>query len=107
MIERPAGMSEFYTLDVDLGSDVYVQFTHYSQEHHPDAPDPSGGLLIHRKTDSPTGWCAGAFSWWRPASETGKPIWTLNAREPLDLSPSFRCHCGFHGFIRHGRWEQS
>lgn len=100
-------MPEYLKPDVDLGSDVYVQFTHYSEEHHPDAPNPSGGLLIHRKADSPTGWCAGGFSWWRPREEAGRPIWTLNSLEPLDLAPSFLCHCQFHGFVRQGRWVQA
>ena len=88
--------------DLDLGGGVYVTFTHYSAEHYPDAPNPAGGFLSHKKPDGT--WCTGAFSWWRPASETGRPIWTLESREPLTLSPSFACHCGFHGYIRQGRW---
>ena len=108
MIERPDGMPEYMRPDLDLGGDVYVEFTHWSKEHHPDAPDPAGGLLIHRLTTSPTGWCLGGFNWWRPEDQrAGRPIWTLGALEPLDLSPSFLCHCGFHGFIRNGRWEQA
>jgi hypothetical protein len=80
-------MPDYMRPDLDLGGDVYVEFTHWSKEHHPDAPDPAGGLL------------------WRPENERfGRPIWTLSAMEPLDLAPSFLCHCGFHGFIRQGRW---
>jgi hypothetical protein len=94
--------------DLDLGGDVYVQFTNWSVEHHPSAPNPAGGLLIHRLASSPTGWCAGAFLWWRPENErAGRPIWTLQSLDPLDLSPSFLCHCGFHGFIRQGKWVQA
>ncbi len=104
VIARPVGLPESFTPDVDLGGDVYVEFTHWSLEHHPDAPNPSGGFLIHRRGDSPTGWCAGGFHWWQPPGEVGRPSWTLNSLDPLDLSPSFRCHCGFHGFIRRGRW---
>lgn len=107
VIERPAGMPEWADLDVKLSEDVYVGFTCYDAQHHPTAPNPAGGFLIHRTAVSekaPGGWCLGAFAWWRPESEQGRPIWTLHALEPLDLTPSFRCHCGFHGFIRQGRW---
>src|SRR2546425_7057462 len=57
-IARPEGMPKWAEPDVDLGSDVYVAFTHWSAEHHPDAPNPTGGFLIHRLASSPTGWCA-------------------------------------------------
>lgn len=31
--------------------------------------------------------------------------WTVEQRDPLTLSPSLLCGlCGFHGFIRGGRW---
>ena len=36
----------------------------------------------------------------------GKPVWTLNSLDPLDLSPSVNCGCnGQHGFVRGGKWE--
>ena len=103
---RPADMPEHIRIDVDLGMDVFVRFTTYMREHHPDCPDRAGGILIHRRTENPSGWCEGAFNWWRPAADAaaGKPTWTLHSLEPLDLTPSFLCHCGFHGFIRQGRW---
>lgn len=33
-----------------------------------------------------------------------KPVWTVEQAEPLTLSPSISCSCGFHGWIRNGRW---
>lgn len=32
--------------------------------------------------------------------------WTIVSRDPLHIEPSILCGaCGFHGFIRSGRWE--
>ena len=100
---RPEGWTSNLDPDVDLGGDVYVTFTHHSAEHYPTAPNPSGGFLTHKHPDG--SWCTGAFAWWRPESERGRPVWALEAFDPLTLSPSFRCHCGFHGFIKQGRWQ--
>jgi len=34
-----------------------------------------------------------------------RPVWTVEAWDPLTLSPSLLCQlCGDHGFIREGRW---
>ena len=107
MIDRPAWLSEDLKPDVDLGQDVYVMFTHHSAEHYPEAPNPSGGFLIHRKPENPNGYCLGAFRWWTPPGEANRPTWQLHSLEPMDLTPSFRCHCGFHGFIRQGRWVEA
>jgi hypothetical protein len=30
--------------------------------------------------------------------------WHLESFEPLTVSPSILCGCGWHGFIREGRW---
>lgn len=107
MITWPSGLPLSWApqLDVQLSDDVYVTFTHHSAEHHPDAPDPSGGWLIHRRRESDVGWCIGAFEWWCPESErVVRPIWSLQSLDPLHISPSFLCHCGFHGFILQGKW---
>lgn len=34
-----------------------------------------------------------------------RPRWIVECWEPLTISPSVRCSCGDHGFIRNGRWE--
>jgi hypothetical protein len=31
-------------------------------------------------------------------------LWQVDAWDPLTLTPSLRCHCGDHGFIREGHW---
>lgn len=32
------------------------------------------------------------------------PLWKVESWEPLTLSPSVLCSCGWHGFVRDGRW---
>ena len=68
---------------------------------------PHGGIFWHRKESGE--WCCG--SWYlRQPMHNGKtfkvevPIWTIEAKEPLTLSPSFLCHCGYHGFVKSGKW---
>ncbi len=65
---------------------------------------PSGGLLWHRVAERPDsatpGWCVGGFQW---KGDSG-PVWTLESMEPLTLSPSIRCGCGHHGWIKNGKW---
>lgn len=31
-------------------------------------------------------------------------LWQVQSWEPLTLTPSVHCSCGWHGFIRGGRW---
>lgn len=73
----------------------------------PGESEPHGGILWHRKGDAT--WCGG--SWYlRQPRYNGKtfkepvPIWTMESKEPLTLSPSFLCHCKHHGWIRAGVW---
>jgi len=58
--------------------------------------------------------CGGGVNFSRPLSpsryEAERPVWTVEALDPLTLSPSVLCApenggCGAHGFIRAGRWE--
>jgi hypothetical protein len=52
--------------------------------------------------------CAGGchFSNSGIAQREGRPMWTVEQREPLTISPSIRCACGDqHGFLRNGRYE--
>ncbi len=44
--------------------------------------------------------CVGGFQW---KGDSG-PLWTLESMEPLTLSPSIRCGCGHHGWIKSGKW---
>lgn len=39
------------------------------------------------------------------ASRTREPKWQVHSYDPLDISPSvLQPDCGFHGFIRQGKW---
>jgi hypothetical protein len=59
--------------------------------------------------------CEGAFyiagSKWdlradKSENEKKQAKWTFNGDyEKPDMNPSFLCHCGFHGYVRNGRWE--
>lgn len=38
----------------------------------------------------------------------GHPLWTVESRDPLTLSPSILCReCGHHGWIREDRWASA
>lgn len=90
----------------ELDEDHFVEWPKYKGDAEAGA---SGGILWHRKPDSPDGWCCGSF-WFRAPTFLHSPklsLWTLEKREPLTLSPSFRCHCGHHGFIREGKWVEA
>lgn len=70
-------------------------------ESHPAAPQ-----CVHRAAlgDVFTGDCGGSVHVRRHAGETG-PVWTVEQRDPLTLSPSIVCKCGgWHGWVRDGQW---
>lgn len=69
----------------------------------------NGGLLWHRKPidklSATPGWCVGGFCTRPEGNPKNAPIWTLESKDPITLSPSFLCGgCGHHGFIRNGKW---
>lgn len=33
------------------------------------------------------------------------PRWTMHSENPLTLTPSVLCSCGWHGFITDGKWR--
>jgi len=73
-----------------------------------DLEDIGGGITIQRRYLD--GKLAGV-AWWHPGcGEDWIPIdtplgWKLVTEHPLTLSPSVRCRaCGFHGWIRDGKW---
>ena len=69
--------------------------------------EPCGGLIWHRTendvTSATPGWCVGGFFY----RGNHTPLWTLENKDPLTLSPSILCGCGHHGFIREGKWVQA
>lgn len=90
--------------DFDLGNGVFIRWTNYEGER-------VGGLLIHPLPDGAE--CFGTF-WFEgniyseKNPNENRPTWKFNGdfKKP-GLEPSFLCHCGFHGFIRKGKWVQA
>jgi hypothetical protein len=35
------------------------------------------------------------------------PMWQVHSWEPLTLTPSVLCSCGWHGFITNGKWVRA
>ena len=72
--------------------------------------EPNGGLHWHRKKEvlelsATPGWCVGGFYIKPEGNPAGAPMWTLESKEPVTVSPSLLCRsCGQHGFIRGGKW---
>ena len=97
---------------IDLGFGHTIEFTAW----HPDRAlnpqyaalpdvDPEGAILRHELADGSL--CEGALTFDSPVTRQLRPsgsFWEIVSLEPLTLTPSSRCHCGDHGFIREGRW---
>jgi hypothetical protein len=85
---------------LDLGHDVQLDFEGWADHErarfdytHP-RPEGNGRCAGGGWLDLPG--VAEAFP--------GAPRWTVEAWEPLTLSPSLLCGCGHHGFVRNGAW---
>ncbi len=68
---------------------------------------PCGGILYHRRAVVENGftYCAAGFYWQQPSTYKRPVInWQLESLDPLTLSPSLLCGCGYHGFIKQGKW---
>lgn len=101
---------------LDLGDGHTLRFTRWAPERdlnpqYADLPDVDryGAIVSHPRPDG-TGTCEGAITFDGPvqrAHDPDRPMWTVEAWEPLTLSPSLLCHCGDHGFVRAGRWVRS
>lgn len=63
---------------------------------------PVGLHENHRKADG--SWCGGWVGFANVDGHDDHAKHTLDSYEPLTVSPSLLCRCGFHGFIREGRW---
>lgn len=61
--------------------------------------EPATGAECHALilVDSPEGLAL------RDAEGGGSP-WHVETWDPLTLSPSIACSCGWHGFVREGQW---
>lgn len=67
-----------------------------------DADDYCGAIFEHPSASTETGECSGAIFF--RGQGAGHPEWNVESEQPLTLSPSLLCHCGYHGFIQQGRW---
>lgn len=83
---------------LDIGHDVRIMFTVRVIDGR------RVGLV--ESHPSPEGYgCGGALTFDVPEADgLAGPRWTVESWEPLTISPSVRCSCGWHGFIREGRW---
>jgi hypothetical protein len=86
--------------DLQLNPDL----TKFADEY----PARIGAIVTHRDEGD---WCDGFLFFDVPmahqfnsAREEGKHYWQVESWDPLTLSPSIKCHCGDHGFVRQGRW---
>lgn len=99
------------TYTVDLGQGVGIRWTTWEEEI-------VGGILSHPKLDGPNGRCEGAFfirgnkfhaeSHRLSENEKHDPQWDFNGDfDKPNLTPSFLCHCKFHGFVTDGKWRSA
>lgn len=101
---------------IDLGMDHTIEFTSWDPDlalnpqwaHLDDRlPVERWGAIVEHLT--PEGRpCGSGITFAGPIQSevgAGGPTWTVEAWEPLTLSPSLLCRaCKDHGFIRGGRW---
>lgn len=90
--------------DLDIGSGVYIRWTSFEGER-------IGGILMHPEPKNENGECWGSF-WFKQNeklfAKDSRPLWDFNGDyENPTLSPSFQCHCGFHGWVKDGKWIQA
>lgn len=100
--------------ELDLGLGVTLRYTSWTPDRDlnpqyagiPDV-DRYGALLEHPLASAETGRCMGSLTFRSEVAlklEPRVPMWTVESWDPLTISPSVLCACGFHGFIRGGRW---
>lgn len=98
-------------LDLDLGSGVTLSWSVAET-----CGDRIGAIVEHPSPRTGTGRCAGAIFFDTPAARAAlaepRNFWQVSSWDPLTISPSVLCRgrnadgseCGFHGFIRGGKW---
>ncbi len=96
-------LQEHYPADspLELGCGVEIRWSR--RYGAADDAEYCGGLLSHPKPENPSGRCEGSF-FIKGSGMDGKAEWDVLSEQPLTLAPSFLCHCGFHGWVRDGKW---
>lgn len=85
--------------DIDLGSGVSLTWSEHNGAK-------VGAIISHKKDDAPHGVCEGSI-WIKgsPKIFGDHPVWEMTGTEEAPtFTPSVLCHCGFHGWIREGKW---
>ena len=118
-------------VDLDLGDGHTLRFLEWDPDpdlnpQYADLPPEEfhhGAIIGHVRSDG--SYCEGVITFDTPRARrgwAGHPMWTVESRDPLTLSPSLLCtaprfgpdnkpiagtECGDHGFIRGGRWVRA
>lgn len=102
--------NDIESYDFDFGSDVYGAKFCWSPDRelnpqYEGVPDIewAGLTLLHKHGDE---WHRDSVTFDLPGTQSrGRPLWQVVSWEPLTLSPSILNRvCGWHGFIRDGKW---
>ena len=95
--------------EIDIGLEHYIRYFSWAPHRdlnpqYADLPDllHAGIIMRHVKVDGSD--CEAALFFDNEVTQRQWPRWSVEATEPLTLSPSVLCDCGDHGFIRSGRW---
>lgn len=86
---------------IDMGHGASYVWTSWNGHEH-------SGLIEVHPIQGRSGRHAGSIMFDVPgASEAfpNRPLWTKVSEEPLTVTPSILCSCGWHGHITNGRWE--
>jgi hypothetical protein len=103
----------------DAGGGHQYLFLVAEAADYPEAPEllqatlDDEGLIVvgiidnHRKADGTS--CSGSVAF---LAVDGRPTWTVQSLDPLDLTPSLLCNptkggCASHGWYRAGRWVEA
>ena len=98
----------------ELGKDVYFRWLAFApdRELNPHLAeyadnDRTGIIFGHIHEDGYV--CESGVTFDTPENtrdaNKGRPVWQVQSLEPLTISPSILVTtCGFHGFIREGKW---
>lgn len=91
-----------YRIELDLGHDHRLRFSQYEGAI-------VGAIVEHLDPQGQP--CSGAIMFDVPEAHTfiardnrSRPLWTVQAWQPLSLDPSVLCQCGDHGHIKDDRW---
>ncbi len=98
---------------IDLGDGITGEFTRWAPDRSCN-PQYDGisdieklGLILTHKTPSGEPH-DGIITFDSPEARRIFPnhaFWTVHAWEPMTLTPSVLCSCGWHGFITDGKWR--